>query len=105
MIDNVAGPNFASMMKLLRRGGRCATSGAIPGPMVDLDLRDIYLKDITLIGCTAWDEPVFPNLISHVEKGEIRPLLASTHLLERVAEAQQEFLAKRHVGKIVLVPS
>lgn len=47
------------LLKLLRRGGRYVTSGAIAGPFVSLDLRDIYLKDIRLIGCTAWDETVF----------------------------------------------
>ena len=51
------------MLKLLRRGGRYTSSGAIAGPIVDLDMRDMYLKDISLIGTTAWDEPVFPNLI------------------------------------------
>jgi hypothetical protein len=25
------------------------------------DMRDFYLKDLTLIGCPAWDEPVFLN--------------------------------------------
>ncbi len=31
-------------------------------------MRDLYLKDLTLVGCTAWDEPVFPNLISYIER-------------------------------------
>lgn len=105
VIDNVGGAGFGGMLKLLRRGGRYVTSGAIAGPVVSLDLRDMYLKDITLIGCTVWDETVFPDLIGHVERGEILPLLARTHPLERIAEAQAEFMEKRHVGKIVLLPS
>ncbi|AQS49921.1 alcohol dehydrogenase [Thioclava nitratireducens] len=104
VIDNVAGPGFGTMLKLLRRGGRYASSGAIAGPIVELDMRDMYLKDITLIGCTAWDEPVFGNLISYVEKAEIRPLLAATYPLDQIAEAQKVFQQKRHAGKIVLIP-
>ncbi|MEM7440661.1 MAG: alcohol dehydrogenase family protein [Pseudomonadota bacterium] len=103
-IDNVAGPGFGTVLKLLRRGGRYASSGAIAGPIVDLDMRDMYLKDITLIGCTAWDAPVFPNLVGYIERGELRPLLAGTYPLERIAEAQQDFQEKGHVGKIVLLP-
>ena len=61
LIDNVAGPGFGMLLKLLRRGGRYVTSGAIAGPVVSLDLRHIYLKDIRLIGCTAWDETVFQS--------------------------------------------
>jgi alcohol dehydrogenase len=105
VVDNVAGEGFGAMLKVLKRGGRYVSSGAIGGPLVKLDMRDFYLKDLTLIGCTAWDEPVFPNLVSYIERGEIKPLLAKVFPLERIADAQQEFLEKRHVGNFVLVPT
>ena len=104
VIDNVAGADTGLWMKLLRRGGRYASSGAIAGPMVQMDWRDIYLKDITLFGCTAWDEPVFPNLISYIERDEIRPLVARIYPLADIAEAQRQFLKKEHVGNFVLIP-
>ena len=103
-VDNVAGPYFGRMLKVLKRGGRFVSSGAIAGPLVELDMRDLYLKDLTLIGCTAWDEPIFPNLVSYVEKGEIMPLLAKTFSLKNIVEAQREFTEKKHVGKFVLIP-
>ena len=104
VVDNVAGKAFGGMLKVLRRGGRYVSSGAIAGPLVTLDMRDFYLKDLTLIGCTAWDEPVFPNLVSYIENGEIRPLLAKTFPLERIVDAQIAFTEKKHVGKFVLIP-
>ena len=104
VVDNVAGAAFPGLLKILRRGGRYVSSGAIGGPLVELDMRTFYLRDLTLIGCTAWDEPVFPNLVSYIERGEIRPLVAKTFALGDIAEAQREFLEKRHVGKFVLVP-
>jgi len=105
VVDNVAGPQFGAMPKLLRRGGRYVSSGAIGGPIVSFDMRDFYLKDLTFIGCTAWDEPVFPNLVSYIERAEIRPLLAGTFPLERIVDAQREFMRKRHMGNFVLVPA
>lgn len=104
VIDNVAGTGFEKLLIILETGGRYVTSGAIAGPLVELDMRTLYLKDLTLIGCTAWDEPVFPNLISYIEKGEIRPLLAKTFQLMDIVEAQREFSMKKHVGKFVLIP-
>ncbi|MBW7469493.1 alcohol dehydrogenase family protein [Marinobacter sp. F4218] len=104
VIDNVAGDQFGALLKLMARGGRYASSGAIAGPITTIDMRDFYLKDLTLLGCTAWDEPVFPNLISYIEKGEIRPLVAQSFELKDIATAQQEFLKKTHVGNFVLVP-
>jgi NADPH:quinone reductase-like Zn-dependent oxidoreductase len=104
VVDNVAGPGFPDMLKVLKRGGRYTSSGAIAGPIVNLDMRDMYLKDISLIGCTAWDEPIFPDLISYIEAGEIRPLVAKVFPLHKIAEAQQEFMEKKHFGNFVLVP-
>ncbi len=104
VVDNVVGPGFGALLGVLRRGGRYVTSGAIAGPVVTLDMRRLYLKDVTLIGCTAWDEPVFPDLIGYIERGELRPLLAKTFPLDRIVDAQKEFLEKKHVGKFVLIP-
>ena len=105
VVDNVAGSDFPKMMKLLKRGGRLVSSGAIAGPVVALDMRDLYLKDISLIGSTSWDEPVFPNLVGYIERGEIKPLLAHTFPLEDIVKAQKLFITKQHVGKFVLLPS
>ena len=104
VVDNVAGPTFGAMLNVLKRGGRYVSSGAIGGPLVTLDMRTFYLNDLTLIGCTAWDEPVFANLVSYIERGEIRPLLAKTFPLDQIADAQREFLKKTHVGNFVLLP-
>ncbi|MEM7180623.1 MAG: alcohol dehydrogenase family protein [Spirochaetota bacterium] len=104
VIDNVAGEKFPDMLRVMRRGARFASSGAIAGPLVELDMRTFYLKDLLLIGCTAWDEPVFPNLVGYIERDEIKPLVAKTFPLEKIADAQEEFTTKNHVGKFVLLP-
>jgi len=86
-----ADPTGLAMLKLRCRRGRYASSDAIAELIVELDMRDMYLKDITLIGCTAWDEAVVPNLISYIEAGEIRPLVSEIFPLERIAKAQKRF--------------
>ena len=104
VFDNVAGDEFGSLIKLLSRGGRYASSGAIAGPIVTMDMRQFYLKDLNLIGCTAWDEPVFPDLIAYIERDEIKPLLAADFPLHEIVNAQKKFLQKQHVGNFVLIP-
>ena len=47
-------------------------------------------------------QEVFSNLIAHIANRDIRPLIAETFPLERIAEAQAKFLEKTHIGKIVL---
>jgi NADPH:quinone reductase-like Zn-dependent oxidoreductase len=72
--------------------------------MVELDVRTLYLKDLTFFGCTFQDDIAFENLVSYVERGEIRPVVAKTYPLQDIAKAQAEFLAKNFTGKLVLVP-
>ncbi|MEM8705176.1 MAG: alcohol dehydrogenase family protein [Actinomycetota bacterium] len=103
ILDVVAGEFFGPATELLRTGGRYITAGAIAGPIVELDVRDLYLKDLTLKGSTYQDPEVFPNLVGYIERGEIRPLVAATYPLADIVEAQHAFLDKGFVGKIVLV--
>jgi NADPH:quinone reductase-like Zn-dependent oxidoreductase len=102
IVDVVGGAQFTAMLEVLRRGGRYAVAGAIAGPAVNLDLRTLYLKDLSLFGCTVLDPAVFENLVAYIERGEIRPIIASVHPLSAIVAAQQEFLGKQHTGKIVL---
>lgn len=102
VIDIVGGAGFGALLDALRPAGRYATAGAIAGPLVELDLRTLYLKDLTLFGCTVLDAGVFADLVGHIERGEVRPLVCATYPLAEIAAAQRAFLQKRHVGKIVL---
>jgi NADPH:quinone reductase-like Zn-dependent oxidoreductase len=104
VVDIVGGARFPALLELLRRGGRYAAAGAIAGPLVELDLRTLYLKDLSLLGCTVLEREVFGNLVGYIERAEIQPVIAAVHALQDIVAAQQEFLTKRHTGKIVLVP-
>jgi NADPH:quinone reductase-like Zn-dependent oxidoreductase len=104
VVDLVAGDCWPTLLDVLRRGGRYVTAGAIAGPLVELDVRTLYLKDLTLIGCTFQDDVVFENLVGYIERGEIRPLVAQTFPLAEIARAQQVFLEKKFTGKLVLIP-
>jgi NADPH:quinone reductase-like Zn-dependent oxidoreductase len=104
VVDLVGGPEWPHLLEVLRRGGRYVTAGAIAGPIVELDLRTLYLKDLRLLGCTWQDRAVFAALVSYIERGEIRPLVARTYPLSEIRRAQEDFLAKGFVGKLVLIP-
>ncbi|MCP4630768.1 MAG: zinc-binding dehydrogenase [bacterium] len=102
VIDLVAGDKWPQSLEVLRPGGRYAVAGAIAGPLVELDVRTLYLKDLSLFGCTVLEPEVFDNLIKSIEQGVIKPIVAQSFALEEIREAQTLFLKKQHVGKIVL---
>ena len=100
--DVVGGAQFPALLDVIKRGGRYACSGAIAGPIVELDLRTMYLKDITFYGCTIFEPKVFPSLVKYIEAGEIRPMLAASFRLEDLHDAQRAFIDKKHTGNIVV---
>lgn len=102
VVDMVAGPDWPLLLEVLKPGGRYAVAGAIAGPIVELDVRTLYLKDLSLFGCTVLEPGVFANLIGYIESGEIKPVVAKTYPLKDIVTAQKDFLAKAHTGKLVL---
>jgi NADPH:quinone reductase-like Zn-dependent oxidoreductase len=102
VIDLVAGDKWPQYLEVLRPGGRYAVAGAIAGPLVELDVRTLYLKDLSLFGCTVLEPEVFNSLIERIEQGSIKPIVAQSFSLEEICDAQTIFLKKQHVGKIVL---
>ena len=106
VIDVVGGPGFSQLLDVLRPGGRYAVSGAIAGPIAEIDLRTLYLEERpSLFGCTFQQEDeVFENLVAYLESGEVRPVVSRSYPLAEIAQAQRDFLDKSHVGKLVLIP-
>jgi NADPH:quinone reductase-like Zn-dependent oxidoreductase len=104
VVDLVAGPQWPNLLEVLRPGGRYVASGAIGGPITELDVRTLYLKDLSLFGATFQPDNVMTDLIGYIERDEIRPVVAGTYPLESIAEAQTKFLSKTFTGKLVLVP-
>lgn len=102
--DIVGGDEWPNLIDVLERGGRYTCSGAIAGPMVTLDLRTFYLRDLTFTGSTVIDPQVMVNLVRYIEAGEIKPALAATYPLDQLHEAQTAFIAKKHTGNIVVRP-
>lgn len=102
--DVVGGPFFADSLKLLCRGGRYSTAGAIAGPIQPLDLRDLIYKDLEMYGITCPTPDTFQSVINHVASGRLKPLIEKTYPLKDLPLAQTELVKRNHVGKLVVVP-
>ncbi|MCP5073592.1 MAG: zinc-binding dehydrogenase [Rhodobacteraceae bacterium] len=104
VIDVVGGDIWPALILATKPGGHYAVSGAIAGPIVKADLRDIYLRDITIHGCSYMPRQAFEKLVTIINDGAIRPVISKTYPMNEVAEAQSAFLSKRNPGKLVLLP-
>ncbi len=102
--DLVGGVLFNPLLQLLRSEGRYTTAGAIGGPLVQLDLRTVYLKHLAIHGSSQGTRGAFRRLMHYINTGKIKPILDRQFKLSDFHEAQTYFMEKNFVGKVVVVP-
>src|SRR5690625_7878203 len=86
---------FNDLLRILRPEGRYTTAGAIAGPVVELDLRTMYLKHLELHGSSQGTRTAFRRLAGYIQEGRIRPLLDRTFRLSDFPDRSEE----RRVGR------
>ena len=101
-LDVVGGALFAPLVGALRQRGRYSTSGAIAGPVVAFDLRLLIYKDLQFTGATITPPGLFARACRLIETGQLAPQLAACFPLKDLAQAQETFMAKSHIGNIVV---
>jgi NADPH:quinone reductase-like Zn-dependent oxidoreductase len=102
VIDNVGTSTFNDSVRSCRIGGRLLVVGATSGPFVDLDLRQVFARQISIIGSTMGPHQDFIKVMNLVFSGKLKPVIGATLPLEEVRRGM-EMLANFDVfGKIVL---
>ncbi len=102
VVDTVSGPMLPDLIEILRPQGRYVTCGAMGGPIVEIDMRRIYLKNLELHGATQGTRRDFAAVRDYALSGKIKPLVAGIFALDELGRAQEEFKKKEFVGKLVV---
>lgn len=102
VVDTVSGPLLPDLIEILSPQGRYATCGAMGGPMVEIDMRRIYLKNLELHGATQGARRDFAAVRDYALSGTIKPLVADVFALDELGRAQEKFKKKEFVGKLVI---
>jgi NADPH:quinone reductase-like Zn-dependent oxidoreductase len=100
--DVVGGAWFPPLLGSVRRGGHYVVAGAVAGAVVELDLRTLYLHDLTMHGATVVPEEVFSNLLLYIERGEMQPRVDRVFPLQGLVDAQEYFMEGTHLGSVVI---
>lgn len=102
IVDTVSGPMLPSLIEILRPQGRYATYGAMGGPIVQIDMRRVYLKNLEIYGATQGTRSDFRAVRDFAISGAIKPLLANKYPLAHLGRAQEDFKKKNFIGKLVV---
>ncbi|TCK22544.1 alcohol dehydrogenase catalytic domain-containing protein [Pseudonocardia endophytica] len=102
--DVVGGPSYGRLLAALAPLGRYVVAGGIAGPVVETDLRTVYLRQLTVIGSSFGTHEDFADVVALASSGALRAPVAGTYPLARLADAQERFASKDFVGKLVVEP-
>lgn len=102
--EHVGAATFAGSMRCLGLGGRLVTCGATTGHEVSINLRQVFFKNLEILGNTMGSKGDLRRIIRLVAQGQLRPVVDRVLPLEKVAEAHQLLEDRAVFGKIVLEP-
>ena len=101
VIDSV-GSTWCDSLRCLRRGGRAVVFGATGGASVQLDVRQFYFGQFSLLGTTMGSPRDFVALLDAVERGAWVPVIDRVLPLAEAAAAHERLAAGQKFGKLVL---
>ncbi len=104
VLEHIGPATFTKSLASLKKKGRLVTCGATSGPMVPLDLRFIFVRQISVLGCYMGGLGELKKVISLVEAGKLKPVIDKVFPLREAACALERMNARENFGKILLAP-
>ncbi|MCU0480005.1 MAG: zinc-binding dehydrogenase [Anaerolineae bacterium] len=102
VIDNVGTSTFNDSIRATRIGGRILVVGNTSGPFVELDLRQVFARQISIIGSTMGPHQDYIKVMNLVFSGALKPVIGAIFPLEEAHKAQDTLAEFEVFGKVVL---
>ncbi len=102
VVDSVGPATWSDSLRSARRGGRVVTYGATTGSHADTDLRQVFYRQLTVIGSTMADDGEFATMLALVARGDLVPVVDRVLPLAAAAEAHAALERGEIVGKVIV---
>ena len=102
VVEHIGADTFERSLRSLARGGRLVTCGATTGSDVTLNLRLLFFKLLSVLGSTMGSLGELHEIMDHVEKGRLNPVVGRVLPLAAVAEGHRLLEDRALFGKVVL---
>ncbi len=104
VFEHVGAATFGHSAKSLARYGRIVTCGATTGFNTSLNLGHLFSKHLSIHGSYMGTMGELYDLLRFFERGLLRPVVDKAFPLSDVRGAHERMAARKHFGKIVIVP-
>jgi NADPH:quinone reductase-like Zn-dependent oxidoreductase len=105
VVDYVGADTWVRSLRSARRGGRVLTCGATTGFAPQTDLRQIFFRQVQVIGSTMGSQREFLDVMKCVFRGQLKPVIDRVLPLSEARKGHELIEQRAVFGKIVLVNS
>lgn len=104
VMDPLGAATFGQSVAMARRGGVVVAVGSTTGSRVDLELREVFMKRLTLVGAYLGSAGLLPRLLGLFSRGGLTPVTDRALPLDEAAEAHRQLESGHVFGNVVLTP-
>lgn len=104
VVDYIGADTWVRSLRSARRGGRILTCGATSGFVPQTDLRQIFYRQLQVIGSTMGSQRDFFDVMKCVFRGQLKPVIGRVLPLAEARKGHEALESRAVFGKIVLVP-
>ena len=104
VFEHIGPATFQKSLASLARRGRLVTCGVTSGPLVNLDLRFLFVRQLSVFGSYMGGLKELQTVVRLVRKKKLKPVVDQVFPLREASQAQARMLERKNFGKIVLVP-
>jgi NADPH:quinone reductase-like Zn-dependent oxidoreductase len=101
-LDHVGEATFAGSFRLLAKGGRLVTCGSTTGSQVNIDLRPLFFKGLSILGSTMGNREELHHLFKLIEQKKFKPVVDRILPWTQLKEAHQLLEERKIFGKVIL---
>ncbi|HMK30771.1 MAG TPA: zinc-binding dehydrogenase [Terriglobales bacterium] len=104
VFEHVGAATWDESMKSLKPGGTVVTCGATTGPEAKVDIRFLFVRQLSILGSFMGTMGDLHEALGHVFSGRLKPVVDKTFALKDAAEAHRYLESSQMFGKVVLAP-
>jgi len=104
VLEHIGTETFTKSLASLGKKGRLVTCGVTSGANVEMDLRNLFFNQHSIMGCYMGGLDELIKVITLIDSGKLKPVLDLTFKLKDAQKAHEYMLARKNFGKIVLTP-
>lgn len=102
VFEHVGEITWNTSLKMLGKGGRIVTCGATTGARVEIDIRHLFYKQLSILGSTMGNKIAFENSFELVKSGKLKPVIDRTFPMEEIQAAHQYLEEGAQFGKVMI---